>query len=52
MLDRAIAGEVDSRQLFDYYVGWLNDPSIGPHFEPVPDSSVPFAREWGMNVAV
>ncbi len=52
MLDRAIAGEIDSRQLFDYYLGWLNDPSVSPHFDPVPESSVPFAREWGMNVAV
>lgn len=52
-LDAAIAGNSTSQKLFDYYLGWLGNPNADPnHFKPVPDSSVPFAREWGMQVAV
>ncbi len=39
-------------QLFDYYLGYLKNPSITHHFQPVPNSSVEFAKQWGMNVAV
>jgi pimeloyl-ACP methyl ester carboxylesterase len=38
--------------MFDYYLGWLADSSITEHYQPVSDANVPFAREWGMNVAV
>jgi pimeloyl-ACP methyl ester carboxylesterase len=39
-------------QLFDYYLGYLKDPSITHHFQSIPSSSVEFATQWGMNVAV
>ena len=41
-----------SAQLFDYYLGYLKDPSITHHIRPVPSASVAFAGQWGMNVAV
>ena len=52
VLDLAKQGKATPRQLFDYYLGWLVDPSITNHFQPVPDSSVAFARGWGMNVEI
>jgi hypothetical protein len=52
VLDKAKRGEVTPEELFNYYLGWLSNPSITPHFKFVPDSSVAFARQWGMNVAV
>ena len=52
VLNKAKRGEVTPQELYNYYLGYLVNPSIKPHFEPVPDSSVPFARQWGMNVAV
>jgi pimeloyl-ACP methyl ester carboxylesterase len=52
MVDRAKAGEASAQQLFDYYLGYLTNSAITEHYEPVPDSAVPFAREWGMRVAV
>jgi hypothetical protein len=52
MLDRAIAGQVTAKEMFNYYLGWIADNSITPHYPPVADNTVPFAREWGMNVAV
>jgi pimeloyl-ACP methyl ester carboxylesterase len=50
--DAGLAGRATPRQVFDYYLGWLTDPSITTHFQPVADSTVPFARDWGMRVAV
>ena len=41
-----------STQLFDYYLGYLKDPSITHHYQPVANSTVDFAKQWGMNVAV
>jgi pimeloyl-ACP methyl ester carboxylesterase len=52
VLDLAKRGQATPRQLFDYYLGWLTDPSITNHFQPVPDADVPFARGWGMNVEI
>ena len=45
-------GKATATQLFDYYLGYLKDPSITHHFTMIPTSSVEFAKNWGMNVAV
>ena len=42
----------DRRGLFDYYLGWLADPSVTEHFEPIPDCEVEFARGVGMKVEI
>ena len=52
VLDQVKQGKATSQQLFDYYLGWLVNPAITTHFQPVPDSAVPFARGWGMNVEI
>jgi hypothetical protein len=52
MLDAAKQGRITERQFFDYYLGWLANPEITDHFQPVPDSAVPYARGWGMRVTV
>jgi pimeloyl-ACP methyl ester carboxylesterase len=52
VLDEFKQGRVTSTRLFNYYLGWLVDPSVKHHFQPVPDSSVGFARHWGMNVEI
>ena len=44
--------KVTTTQLFNYYLGYLKNTSITHHFQPVPNSSVGFASQWGMNVAV
>jgi pimeloyl-ACP methyl ester carboxylesterase len=52
VLDLAKQGKATSQELFDFYLGWLTNPAITNHFAPVPDSAVPFARGWGMNVEI
>ena len=39
-------------QLYDYYLGYLKNPSVTHHITPVADSTVEFAKQWGMRVAV
>src|SRR6202012_4118748 len=49
-LNLAKEHKVSVTQMFDYYLGYLTDPSITNHIHPVPDSAVPFARQWGLKV--
>jgi pimeloyl-ACP methyl ester carboxylesterase len=49
--DRAKRGEATPQQLFNYYLGWLTNPSVTDHYAlPPGDSS--YERGWGMRVAV
>jgi pimeloyl-ACP methyl ester carboxylesterase len=52
VLDKTLAGHASPQDLFRFYLAWIGDPSISPHFNPVTDASVPFARRWGMDVAI
>jgi pimeloyl-ACP methyl ester carboxylesterase len=49
VFNKAKKGTVTSQQVFDYYLGYLTDPSIKKHFQNIPDAKVAFARNWGMN---
>ena len=51
-LNLAKEGKATATQLFDYYLGYIKDSSITRHFQSIPTSSVEFAKQWGMNVAV
>ncbi len=37
-------GKATAAQLFDYYLGYIKDPSITHHFQMIPNSSVAFAK--------
>jgi pimeloyl-ACP methyl ester carboxylesterase len=52
VVDAAKNGTATPQELFEYYLGYLSDPSVDPHYETVQDSSVPFARGWGMQVEI
>ena len=45
-------GKATATQLFDYYLGYIKDPTITHHFQMIPNSNVEFAKSWGVNVAV
>ena len=45
-------GKATATQLYDYYLGYLKNPSITHHIQSIPNSSVEFAKNWGLNVAV
>src|SRR5581483_2972909 len=52
ILERAKTGKATVTQLFNYYLGFINNSAIKSHFHFVPDTSVEFAKRWGMAVAV
>ena len=52
VLNKVKAGKATVTQMFNYYLGFLKDPSISPHFQFISDSTVEFAKNWGMKVAV
>ena len=52
VFDDARAGRVSAQQAFDYYLGWLADGTITPHFEAPSDADLGFAREWGLTTAL
>ena len=52
MVNKAKAGKASTQAVFNYYLGWLLNHSITHHFEPVQDSTVPYAKGWGLKVAV
>lgn len=45
-------GKVSTTDFFNYYLGYIGNPSITNHYTPVKDSNVPFARNWGMNTEI
>jgi len=52
-LNKAKKGTATAAEVFHYYLGFLTEsPSKKPHTKFISDSLVPFAREWGMNVAI
>jgi hypothetical protein len=48
VLDRAKAGKATPQEVFDYYLGFLKDPSVTSHVRLIPDAEVGFAKQWGM----
>jgi hypothetical protein len=51
-LNRAKARRIGGQELFDYYLGWLANSSITPHFRLIPDAEVAYAKRWGMRVEI
>src|SRR5262245_24125700 len=45
-------GKVSPTDFFNYYLGYLSNSSVTRHVNNVPDSAVPFARQWGMNTEI
>jgi pimeloyl-ACP methyl ester carboxylesterase len=50
---RALRGKVSLQDAFDYYLGWItNGGSPADHFQFLEPAKYPFARQWGMKVAL
>src|SRR3990170_907641 len=49
---QVLEGEASPDEALDYYLGWIADPSIQPHYQPLDEDTVPFVREWGLDVAL
>jgi len=52
-ITKAKKGQATPQQLFHYYLGFLAEsPEKKPHIGNVNGEEIPFARKWGMSVAV
>jgi pimeloyl-ACP methyl ester carboxylesterase len=50
VFQQALAGTVTPKAMFDYYAGWIADPSIQPHYQPPDAAHLGFAANWGLQV--
>jgi hypothetical protein len=51
-LDLLKQGKVSTNEFADYYLRYIGNPSVTHHYNPVPNSAVPFAKQWGMNTEI
>jgi pimeloyl-ACP methyl ester carboxylesterase len=50
---RALDGKISLQRMFDHYLGWItNGGTPANHFEFLDASQYPYARRWGMGVAL
>ncbi len=52
VVQSTLAGRTTTQQMFDYYLGWLSDPKITDHYQPLKASDYGFVADWGMAVAM
>jgi len=52
LIQSVLAGRATYQQAFDYYLGFLADPSITNHYQPLAASQYTFVQQWGMAVAM
>ena len=53
MFERGLAGTATLQEVFDYYIGWIeNGGTPADHFDFKDQDTLSFARQWGMKVAL
>jgi pimeloyl-ACP methyl ester carboxylesterase len=52
MLNKGKERRASTQQVLDYYLGYLINKRVTHHFAPFKDTSVEFAKGWGLKVAV
>ena len=45
MLLRGLAGTATPQQVFGYYIAWLSNPTISPHYQPLSNSSTSYGAQ-------
>jgi hypothetical protein len=48
VVQSALAGTTTYQKAFDYYLGYLSDPSITDHYQPLQAADYQFVQQWGM----
>ena len=52
LIQSVLAGRATYQDAFNYYLGFLSDPSITNHYQPLQASQYTFVQQWGMAVAM
>ena len=49
---KALHGKVTVQQAFDYYLGWIANPKVTTHYQPLKASEYSFVDQWGLATAM
>lgn len=52
MLEKYVKGDATNDQMLDYYLGWILDGSVQPHFVGKTTEETEYAKRWGLNMVV
>ena len=52
MFEKGLKGVATSQEVFDYYLGSLIDPTVGPGYELLDTTAMDYARNWGMKTVL
>jgi len=52
MFEKGLKGKATLQEVYDYYLGFLIDPSVADHIQFLDTSTVPFAKDWGMTTVL
>jgi len=52
MFRKALNGKATLQEMYDYYLGYIFNASITNHFQLLDSADYPFARKWGLAVAL
>ena len=52
VFEDVVAGEASGEEAFDYYLNWLLNPGITPHYQPLNANDYEFTERWGLRVAL
>ncbi|MBI5106434.1 MAG: alpha/beta fold hydrolase [Solirubrobacterales bacterium] len=50
VFEQAIKGQASLQQMFDYYLGWIGNSNIQPHFQAPDPQKHLFMGRWGLQV--
>ena len=50
--DRVKTGKAGGQELYNYYLGYLQDSGVTNHFQQVPEAQLAFAKRWGMRTEI
>lgn len=52
MLEKYLQGNATNDEMLAYYLGWILDGSVQPHFEGKTTEETQYAKKWGLNMVV
>ena len=52
MLEKYLKGDATNEEMLDYYLGWILDGSVQPHFEGKTTAETQYARRSGLSIVV
>ncbi|MCB0859498.1 MAG: alpha/beta fold hydrolase [Solirubrobacterales bacterium] len=52
MLEKYLKDQATNQEMLDYYLGWIINSSIQPHFQGKTTEETEYAKKWGLSMVV